>query len=558
MRLRPGFLRANSSRNVSDASTTSARDGGGSDDNGGSRKVREIFSRPTLLPPRHSRGNSDSASACNARTSSGTSQTSVASLLSSRGILSPTAAYLGNNDRRGRGSGSYRRRASTAPVDPGRRGVDHDKPASRWGRRRSSGAVRAASEVIIVKAIDLNDQGLGVLAGGGLGAPRTIRGGRWGASFDEGVDLDDEQLTRRRRGDGDGVSDEEDEGEDEDDRDGDRGVLGKPSLGPWKDGLLADRSGGVLFSAGATLDENPAGSTPALFCDEDGTASSRASAKPGGSPVEAAVPAEFGSGEGRRQHRTAVAAAAEAATVSPDVERQAQERVNGRVNGRQDTELAEAAEDNDAWWSLRPVRQEDGSRWWSSTQDTEKGDSGSWWSTRKSGASSSDGGGDERRWSSASSLLAQAVSALSPWNPKPPPASPPQAPAATAVYLPPTTVAAEDSAVESRADGGSTERQGLVCGVGERAAVVPEVVLPGEKAGAERQRLLLESSFFCKENRTEELRVVLRSRELRAGFKQASLLYPPNGSCLILTLQKSPPDSVSCFVAGSKVLDLLV
>ncbi|CAN0320432.1 unnamed protein product, partial [Hapterophycus canaliculatus] len=46
----------------------------------------------------------------------------------------------------------------------------------------------------------------------------------------------------------------------------------------------------------------------------------------------------------------------------------------------------------------------------------------------------------------------------------------------------------------------------------------------GAKAGAERPCLLLESPFFCKGNGTEGMKVVLGNADLRAGFKQASLL----------------------------------
>ncbi|CAN0395529.1 unnamed protein product, partial [Ectocarpus fasciculatus] len=489
MRLRPGFLKPQASpRTISNASTLPTNDDGRGLDYGAAEAAGggggKRDSSRSSLPPRHGScygggagsGGGGNISGSDARTSSGTSQSSVGSLLSSRGNLSPTAGAGGGGEgpvaklsiRGARGSGgSYRRRAASTPVQ--RSSGGHDRPPSRWSRRRRSDA----------------------------------------------IEPDDEELMERGRGDGNGVSDEEEEEEGV-------GVLGKPSEESWSEGLSADplgvRRGGDFFPG-----DSPAVS-PAAAHDGEGVA------VVGGKDAAAAA--------AKRRHggdRVGL----KAPEASPDLERDTGESEGGDDDGRGG---GGGGGGGGRWWSRRQTPEgaegESEGRWWSPLHQPDDEDALAWWSGRRKSSVSTTGGGgasgasgeDSHRWSNASSLFSQAVSAFSAIGPAPPPAPPPAAvPSGSGV----NTVAAQDAgggggdlaaAVSAAGAGGASAG----CGVSGDGGVSAEPGTAADKleggvrgALVERPRTLLELPFFCKENGTEEMRVVLENADLRAGFKQA-------------------------------------
>ncbi|CAN0054957.1 unnamed protein product, partial [Ectocarpus sp. 4 AP-2014] len=485
MRLRPGFLKPQASPSTtSNASTLPTNDGGrGLDDGpaaaggGGKRNSR------SSLPPRHSScyagGGGGNISGSDGRTSSGTSQSSIGSLLSSRGNFSPTAgagggvgvgpvAKLSARGPRGRG-GSYRRRAASTPVT--RSGGDRDRPPSRWSRRPRSDAVE--------------------------------------------IDPDDEALMERRRGDGNGASDEEEEEEE-------GCVLGRPSKESWSDGLSADplgvRRGGDFFPG-----DSPAVS-PAAAHDGGVVA--------GGKEDAAAAKCRHGTDR----------VGLKAPDASPDLEgetgepeREDDDARSGGDGGsvgwwsrRQPQEEGAGGEGEGRWWSPLPQQpdDEDAPAWWSgrrkSSASTGEGGAGGGGVGGEDGGA---GGEDGRRWSSPTSLFAQAVSAFSAIGPAPPPAPPPAVPPGSGV----STVAAQDGgggglAATVGAGAGGASAGGSVSGDGGVSAepgTAADKEGGGVRALVERPRVLLELPFFCKENGTEEMRAVLENADLRAGFKQA-------------------------------------
>ncbi|CAM9799053.1 unnamed protein product, partial [Scytosiphon promiscuus] len=290
MRLRPAFLKAHSGINsgatpgAASGGVEGLKDGsrsGGGSGGGGGLHVDSVG--PAMLPPRQSRGNSG----CDARASSGASQTSISSMLSSRELPSP-----GNSSRGA--SGGFRRRASTTPVSESRGGGGG---RLRWGRRRgvsgssAGGASGGSKQVIVVTAVDLEDEGLGVFPRAGYETPRGTSLG--GAAADDAaaddaaagsgrdsdrlrraiadVDWDDEALMERGRGDGDGLTDESEE-EGDPGRGGGAGGEGAP-LGRPGEGVRS--SGPGFFQSD---EKNPGSSRAAFFGgDLDGPVSSAAS-----------------------------------------------------------------------------------------------------------------------------------------------------------------------------------------------------------------------------------------------------------------------------------------
>lgn len=405
----------------------------------------------------------------------------------------------------------------------------------------------------MVTAVDLEDEGLGVFPRAGCGTPgdRPLGGGdsdRLRRAIEE-VDLDDEALMDRRRGDGDGLTDEsEEEGErgeeEEDEEEGGAGsAMGEPSeamKGPSPGFFPGDDgdpgSSRAAFFGGSDLDgfatgSPPAGGKPAAHATERHRHRKRGSELGGGKADgdEAEVSPRHSRGGGKaagdrrkgEPRETAVAAAA------------------GQAEAAEATAAGEEGEgEEDRWWSLRAIQREDGSRWWSpAPEEGEEEESGpSWWPRRKSG--SGDGGGvrgaaaadrkysgggdadddeieEEPRWSAARSLFAQAVSAFSSVTPDTgpsPPSSPPRTKATGA-----EAANAYCGTSESGSEGAPGNDGGGRGGEGG-GGVSP-------KGGAEKPRVLLESPFFCKGNGTEGLRVVLGNPDLRAGFKQASLVF---------------------------------
>ncbi|CAM9841645.1 unnamed protein product [Ectocarpus sp. 6 AP-2014] len=478
MRLRPGFLKPQASpRTTYNASTRPTNDDGRGLDHGPAAAGGEGDKRHSRssVPPRHGScyggggGGGGNISGSDGRTSLGTSQSSVGSLLSARGNFSPTAGTGGGGGeepvaklsvRGPRGSGgSYRQRAASTPVTHS--SGDRDRPPSHWNRRRRSDAVE--------------------------------------------IDPDDEVLMERRRGDGNGASDEEEEEE--------GGVLGRPSEESWSDGLSADllgvRRGGDFFP----------GDSPAV---------SPAAAHDGG--VIVVVGGKETAAAAKRRHG-ADRIDLKAPDASPDLEGETRESEgedddarSGSGSGggsvrwwsrRQPPDEGAGGEGEGRWWSPLPQQPDD--------EDTP-----AWWSGRGKSSTSTGGGGaggeDGRRWSSPSSLFAQAVSAFSAIGPAPPPAPPPAVPPGSGV----STVAAQDgggglAAVVGGGAGGASAG-GDVSGDG---GVSAEPGTAADKGGGgvqalvERPRVLLELPFFCKENGTEEMRAVLENADLRAGFKQA-------------------------------------